>query len=102
MGCIFTFFMFMFPRFAFFLVWVARPERVDAAFDTFIVPLFGIFLLPFTTLLYVVLYRPGGVSGADWLWLGLAVVLDVINLGGGVVQRDQFTTSRYPAPWVKG
>ena len=55
MGCIFAAFMSLFPRLAFFLVWVARPEKVDAAFDTFLIPFFGIFLMPFTTLIYVVM-----------------------------------------------
>ena len=59
MGCIFAAFMSLFPRLAFFLVWVARPEKVDAAFDTFLIPFFGIFLMPFTTLIYVVIVDNG-------------------------------------------
>jgi len=29
---------------------VARPARIDAAFDTFLLPLLGIIFLPFATL----------------------------------------------------
>jgi hypothetical protein len=101
MGCIFAAFMSLFPRLAFFLVWVARPEKVDAAFDTFLIPFFGIFLMPFTTLIYVVMYRPGGLEGIDWLWLGLAAALDIAHWGGTYAQREQMTGS-YRAPWVKG
>jgi hypothetical protein len=101
MGCIFAAFMSLFPRFAFFLVWVARPKLVDEAFDTFLIPFFGIFLLPFTTLMYVLLYKPGGLEGIDWLWLGLAAFLDIAHWGGTYVQREQLNP-RYPGPWVKG
>ena len=61
----------MFPRIAFAVYWIARPASVDAAFDTFIVPLLGLIFLPFTTLMYVILWSPGvGVTGSGWLWLG--------------------------------
>jgi hypothetical protein len=66
MGCIFALFAGIFPRLALLIVWVARPERVDAAFDTFLLPLLGIIFLPFATLIYVLLYTPGrGVTGGD-------------------------------------
>jgi hypothetical protein len=93
MGCIFAVFTFLFPRLAFLLVWVARPEMVDDAFDSFIVPFFGVFVLPFTTLMYVVLYPPNGIDGTDWIWIGIAAFFDVVNLGGNYVQREQVTSS---------
>jgi len=38
---------------------------VDAAFNTFILPLLGIIFLPFTTLIYVIVYVPGvGLTGS--------------------------------------
>jgi hypothetical protein len=89
MGCIFAVFTFLFPRFAFLMVWIARPERVSAAFDTFLVPFFGVFILPFATLMYVILYKPGGLDGLDWVWVAIAVAFDVFNLGGSYVQRDR-------------
>lgn len=82
MGCLFVMFAALAPRLGVFLIWLARPQLVDAAFDTFIIPLAGIIFLPFTTLMYLLLYTPGvGLSGWDLLWLGLAVVLDVGHLG---------------------
>ena len=101
MGCILAAFLALFPRFAFFLVWVARPALVDAAFDTFLIPLAGLILLPFTTLMYVVLYAPGGVNGWDWAWIALAVLCDLAHMGGTYVNR-QPTSSGYPTPWVRG
>jgi len=82
MGCLLVLFGAMFPRIAVVLIWLARPAIVSAAFDTVLIPILGIVFLPFTTLIYLVLYTPGvGLTGWDWLWLGLAVVLDVTHLG---------------------
>ena len=55
MGCLFALLAGIFPRLALFILWVARPARVDAAFDTFLLPLLGIMFLPFATLIYVLL-----------------------------------------------
>jgi hypothetical protein len=45
-------------------------------------PLLGIIFLPFTTLMYVLLWSPGiGLVGFDWFWLILAVFLDISHWG---------------------
>jgi hypothetical protein len=76
MGCLFALFAGIFPRLALFILWIARPERIDAAFDTFLWPLLGIIFLPFATLIYVLLYTPGReLTGWDWFWVVLAAIL---------------------------
>jgi hypothetical protein len=81
-GCLFGMFAAFAPRLAFLFYWIARPAVVNAAFNTFIFPCLGLIFLPFTTLMWVLLYTPGiGITGFDWLWIALAVVLD---LYGGV------------------
>lgn len=90
MGCLFALFAGVFPRLALFIVWVARPERVNAAFSTWIWPLLGIIFLPFTTLIYVLLYTPGrGLSTGDWFWVGLALLLDLGHWAASATQRKQ-------------
>jgi hypothetical protein len=90
MGCIFALFAGIFPRLALLILWIARPARVDAAFDTWLLPLLGIIFLPFATLIYVLLYTPGrGVTGWDWCWVGLAALLDIGHWGAGASQRNQ-------------
>src|SRR4051812_12200957 len=59
MGCLFAIFAGLFPRLALFIVWVAKPALVSAAFTTWLVPLLGIIFLPFATLMYVILFIPG-------------------------------------------
>src|ERR671921_2754427 len=78
MGCLFALFGGLFPRLALLIVWIARPVLVAAAFNTFLLPLLGIILLPFTTLIYVIVYTPGiGLVGFDWFWVILALLLDI-------------------------
>ncbi len=89
--CLFAILAAMFPRVAFGIYWIARPAAVDAAFGTFILPLLGLIFLPFTTLMYVILWTPGtGVSGTDWLWVGIAFVLDLGHYGASAYgNRDK-------------
>ena len=98
MGCLFAVFAGLFPRFALFILWVARPARIDAAFDGFILPLLGIIFLPFATLIYALLYTPGvGLIGWDWFWVAFAAILDVGHLAAGFSQRNQIPGRRSSA-----
>jgi hypothetical protein len=90
MGCLFAMFGGLFPRLALLVLWIARPALVDAAFTTFILPLLGIIFLPFTTLIYVILYVPGvGLTGWGFFWVILALLLDIGHWGASYTQRDQ-------------
>jgi hypothetical protein len=88
MGCLLVLFAGFFPRFGLFLVWILRPARVDAAFDTFIFPLLGIIFLPFATLMYVILYTPGvGLLGWEWFWVAICALFDLVHWGASYTQR---------------
>ena len=71
---------------------------MDEAFSTFLIPLVGVVILPFTTLMFVILYAPNGVDGSDWIWIGIAAFFDVANLGGNYVQREQVVSSYHEPP----
>ena len=95
MGCLFAMFAGLFPRLAVLILWIARPERIDAAFDTFLLPLLGIIFLPFATLIYVLLYTPGrGLTGGEWLWVVLAGLFDLGHWAAGASQRNQLPGRR--------
>ena len=49
MGCLLALFAGVFPRFAVLILWIARPERIDAAFSSWLWPLLGSNFLPFAT-----------------------------------------------------
>jgi hypothetical protein len=89
--CLFAVLAGMFPRFAFAIYWIARPTQVALVFgDNLIWPLLGLAFLPFTTLIYVVLWGPGGLSGGDFLWVGLAFLLDMGHYASsGYTNRDR-------------
>jgi len=89
-GCL-TGFVAGLSRIFLIFAWIARPADFIPVFGSWIIPCLGFFFLPFTTLMYIILYTPGvGVSGLDWVWLILAVILDVGSVGFAVnANRDQ-------------
>jgi hypothetical protein len=91
MACLLALLAGFFPRVALLVLWLARPMLVTDAFGhSYLVPVLGIIFLPFTTLIYVLLYRPGvGVTGWEWLWVGLAFIFDLAHWIGGYSQRTQ-------------
>lgn len=88
MGCLFVIIAGLFPRFALFIVWLARPNLVNAAFDTWIFPLLGIIFLPFATLIYVILYTPGvGLVGWEWFWVAVAAFFDLLHWAATIARQ---------------
>ena len=82
MCCLFTTLVFLGPRVGLLVWWLIDPLRWEAAFSNFLWPLLGFLFLPWTTLMYVGIF-PGGVTGFDWIWLGLALLADIGSYGGG-------------------
>jgi hypothetical protein len=73
--------------------WIARPVAFDSAFHTWIWPCLGFLVLPFTTLMYLILVTNGTtrtIQGIDWLWIILAVVVDLSSMAAaGAANRDK-------------
>jgi hypothetical protein len=93
MCCIFTALVMLGPRAGIFFWWLYDPTLWSRAFDTFIVPAIGFLFFPFTTLMYVAVF-PGGVDGFDYVWLALAVALDLTSaFGGAYGNRGRLSTS---------
>jgi hypothetical protein len=89
------------PRVVLVIMWIVGP-RVNAAFDTFIVPLLGLIFLPYTTIMYVLVWSPGiGLAGWDWIWVLLGVGLDIMKWGQIANKRKQvpgYPSASEPAP----
>ena len=80
-------------RFIVLFAWIARPIAFDAAFTSWIIPCLGVMILPFTTLMYLILItnQVGNMlSGTDWIWIALAVVVD---LAGPQQQQPRTATA---------
>jgi hypothetical protein len=78
------------------MFWFSDTARWDSIFNTVIWPCLGFLFLPFTTLIYAWLMIPTAtnmtpsIDGLDWLWLILAVLIDVANLGtAGYANRNR-------------
>lgn len=98
MGCLFAVIAAFFPRIGVLLIWLARPAYFGAAFGgSWLLPILGVILLPFTTLLYVLIWSTSsGLAGLDWVWLILGVFLDLGGLGStGYANRERM---RYRRP----
>jgi len=78
------------PRLAVLLWWFLQPARFSLTFPNLIWPILGVLVLPWTTLMYVIVF-PGGLSIINWVFLGLALVVDIGSYGGGARARS----SRY-------
>ena len=91
MCCLITSLFLLGPRFATLIWWLINPVRFTAAFSSFIWPALGILFLPWTTLMYLIVWSPvTGVYGLDWLWLVLAVLADLgTYAGGGYGNRER-------------
>jgi hypothetical protein len=73
------------PRLVLFLLWVF-DDVLGKAYDSWIVPVLGFFLLPWTTLAYAAFWDwgPGRhVAGFEWFFVVLALLIDLGAVGGG-------------------
>ena len=84
MCCFFTTLVLLGPRFAAIIWWIFNPARFSAAFNGFLLPILGIIFLPWTLLMYLIVWNPvTGLTGWGWLWIGLALVFDIASYAGG-------------------
>ena len=82
--CFFLTLIVLGPRVALFLWWFLDRARWDLVFDTYLIPVLGIVFLPWTTLMFV-LVGPDGITGIEWVWLGLGVAADLFSYAGSAV-----------------
>lgn len=103
MGCLLVLLAAFAPRLVVLFAWIARPVYFDSVFETWIWPLLGLIFLPFTTLMWLLVGAPpSGIQGFDWLWIVLAVLLDLSHYANTYGQRGQVSAglgrSSPPAP----
>jgi len=80
MGCFVVLFAFISPRLALFFILLFSGGWVGDAFDGWVLPVLGFFLLPWTTLAYIVMWQiPPGVNGFEWFIVALAFFVDLLS-----------------------
>jgi len=68
-----------------FVLWLFS-DVLSRAFDSWVLPLLGFFVLPWTTLAYVAFWDWGvgsEVRGFEWFFVVVAFLVDLGALGGG-------------------
>jgi len=80
MPCLVALFALISPRLALFFILIFS-NWVGQAFESWVPPVLGFFLLPWTTLAYIVMHRvePFGVEGFDWFIVALAFFVDLLS-----------------------
>lgn len=87
--CVFAVILAGAPRIAFFLWWLLQPARINATFGgSFLWPLLGVLVLPWTALMYVIVY-PGGLSFVNWVFLILAFAVDISAYTSGGIGNSR-------------
>jgi hypothetical protein len=88
MGCFVALFALISPRLALFFIFLFS-DLLSRAFDSWVLPLIGFFILPWTTLAYAVMWSVGtnDVTGFEWFIVGIAFVADVSSYAQGQRSR---------------
>ena len=89
MGCLIALLAVFSPRLALIFVWIFS-DVLSHAYDSWIVPLLGFFLLPWTTLSYAAFWDWGAghhVTGFEWFFVILAFVIDLGSITQGARAR---------------
>jgi len=89
MCCVISALFFLGPRAGLLIWWLTNPARFSMVYNNMLLPLIGTVFLPVTTLTYTFIYKPafGSLIGLDWLWMGIALMIDFSLYGGGIFSR---------------
>jgi hypothetical protein len=89
MCCVISSLFFLGPRAGLFIWWMVDPSRFSTIYNNLLIPIIGFVFLPISTITYTLIYKPafGSLVGLDWLWMAIAVMVDMSLYGGGVFSR---------------
>ena len=81
-GCLLAMMTAFVPRLVIILAWIWSP-RFDLVFRdvSWIWGVLGFIFMPYTLIMYILVWTPGGVGGWDWMWIILGVLLDLMKWG---------------------
>ena len=99
-GCLIAFAVALAPR-AVLILAAIFSERWGLVWQgNWLWPVLGIIFAPYTTVMYMLAWSPGtGISGFDWFWIILGVLLDIDEpTVGTAAQRAGITEARSRAP----
>ena len=87
--------LFFGPRLALLIYWLlpSGQARMELVYNSWLLPLLGLIFLPWTTLVYILVYP---LHGWGWLGIGVAVAADLAAYGSGY--RTRRDIPGYPGP----
>ena len=77
------------PRLFLIIAWIFSDRWPIVWQGSWIMPLIGIIFLPYTTVMYMLVWAPTGLDFWAWLWVGLGVLLDVMKWGSIYERRQE-------------
>jgi hypothetical protein len=87
-GCLVLLLAIISPRLALFALWLFS-NLLSRAFDSWLVPLIGFFVLPWTTLAYAGMWSSSNdVTGFEWFIVVLAFLFDLGSYARSSSYRD--------------
>jgi hypothetical protein len=87
LGCLFLAGIAIAPRVMLVLAWLFSDRWAVVWNGEFLVPLLGIAFLPFTMIMYMLVWTPTGVHGWDWMWILMGLILDLSHWGQTIARR---------------
>ncbi|HMD89631.1 MAG TPA: hypothetical protein VKF38_10750 [Anaerolineaceae bacterium] len=105
MCCLTSIFLVFGSRLAILIWWLLDQVRFNQAFQTSSLPfnlgiptwlwtLAGGLFLPWTTLVYLLIFQ-GGITGEKWLFLGIGFLVDMASHGSGYHHRHRIPILRF-------
>jgi hypothetical protein len=89
LGCLLAFGLAVAPRIFLVLAWIFSERWPLVWKGDFLIPLLGIIFLPYTTIMYMLVWSPTGIQGWDWLWIILGLLLDLWKWQQVIANRKQ-------------
>jgi hypothetical protein len=89
LGCLLVIGFSVAPRVMLALAWLFSDRWPIVWGDNWLAPLLGIIFLPYTTIMYLLVWAPNGIQGWDWIWIALGLLLDVMHWAQYIEKRKQ-------------
>lgn len=100
LGCLIGLTAAVAPRVLLFLAWIFADRWVLVWQGDVLMPLLGIIFLPYTTIMYILVWTPDGIAGFAWMWLLLGLLLDLMHWGQVLTNRKagtEYAERYYPS-----
>jgi hypothetical protein len=89
-GCLFVFVLAFAPRLVLILAWIFSVRWDTVWSGQWLIPILGIVFAPYTTVMYMLSWNSvTGISGWDWIWIALGVMLDIMKWSSTINSRKK-------------